>query len=161
MAVDMFLKIDGVDGEAQDDHGHSKEIVIEGWTWGMSQSGTTHVAQGGGSGKVSVQDITVTKFIDKSTPNLITACCVGKHFKEATITVRKAGEKPVEYVVIKMKDVLVTNISTGGNGGDDRISETVTLNFAEFDYTYLPQKTDGSADGKISSKFSITKNTKL
>lgn len=160
MSVDMFLKLDGIDGESVD-HKHAKEIDIEAWTWGLSQSGTTHISKGGGAGKVSVQDITVTKYVDKSTPNLITACCIGKHIKDATLTVRKAGEKPIEYVVIKLKDVLISNISTGGSGGDDRLTESITLNFAEFDYTYLPQKADGSAEGPVTSKFSIAQNTKL
>ena len=160
MSVDMFLKLDGIDGES-DDHKHGKEIDISAWDWGLSQSGTTHTSKGGGAGKVNVQDITVTKYVDKSTPNLISACCVGKHIKEATITVRKAGEKPVEYVVVKLKDVLIANISSGGSGGDDRLTESVTLNFAEFEYTYLPQKADGSPEGPVRFAFSISQNTKL
>jgi type VI protein secretion system component Hcp len=42
MSVDMFLKIKGVDGESVDSV-HAKEIDIAAWSWGMSQSGTTHV----------------------------------------------------------------------------------------------------------------------
>ena len=95
MSVDMFLKIKGVDGESADSV-HAKEIDVSSWSWGMSQSGTTHVGRGGGAGKVSVQDITITKYIDKATPNLIKACCNGKHFDEAVLTVRKAGEKPAK-----------------------------------------------------------------
>jgi type VI secretion system secreted protein Hcp len=33
MAVDMFLKIDTVDGEAQDNK-HKKEIDVLSWSWG-------------------------------------------------------------------------------------------------------------------------------
>ncbi|MFP5481708.1 MAG: Hcp family type VI secretion system effector, partial [Gammaproteobacteria bacterium] len=117
MSVDMFLKIKGVDGESVDSV-HAKEIDIAAWSWGMSQSGTTHVGRGGGAGKVSVQDISFTKYIDKATPNLIKACCNGKHFDEAILTVRKAGEKPLEYVVLTMKDVIISNVSQGGSGGE-------------------------------------------
>lgn len=160
MSVDIFLKIDGIDGESVD-HKHAKEIDIDSWTWGLTQSSTTHVAKGGGAGKVAVQDITVSKYIDKSTPNLIQACCAGRHFKEATLTVRKAGDKPVEYIKIVMKDVLISSISTGGAGSDDRLSESVSLNFAEFKYTYLPQKADGSNEGAVDAAFHIAQNTKL
>ena len=48
-------------------------------------------AQGSGSGKVAVQDISITKPLDKSSPNLIKMCCNGTHFKTATLIVRKAG----------------------------------------------------------------------
>jgi type VI secretion system secreted protein Hcp len=64
----------------------------------MSQSGTTHMGGGGGAGKVNVQDLSLTKYVDKASPNLVMATCNGKHYKEALLTVRKAGEKPIEYL---------------------------------------------------------------
>ena len=51
MAVDMFLKLTDIKGEAQDDS-HKEEIDVLAWSWGMSQSGTTHVGGGGGSVRV-------------------------------------------------------------------------------------------------------------
>ena len=59
------------------------------------------------------------------------ACCDGKHFDDATLVVRKAGEKPVEYIKIKMEEVLITSVSTGGSGGEDRLTENITLNFSK------------------------------
>ena len=81
----------------------------------MSQSGTTHMGKGGGAGKVSVNDLSITKLVDKGSPMLMISCCNGKHFKEGVLTVRKAGEKPLEYLKITMKEVLVSSISTGGS----------------------------------------------
>jgi type VI secretion system secreted protein Hcp len=160
MAVDMFLKIDDVKGESADDK-HKDMIDVLAWSWGMSQSGTTHMGGGGGAGKVSVQDISLTKYVDKSSPNLILAACNGKHFKEALLTVRKAGEKPLEYIKITMKEVLVSNISTGGSGGEDRLTENITLNFAEFKVEYTPQKPDGSGDAAVEAAWNIAKNVKV
>jgi type VI secretion system secreted protein Hcp len=147
MAVDMFLKLDGVKGEAQDKT-HGQEIDVLAWSWGMSQSGTMHIGTGGGGGKVAVHDIAVTKWIDKSSPVLMQYCSSGKQFNEGVLTVRKAGGKaPLEYVVITMKDVIVTSLSTGGSGGEDRLTENVSLNFREVKVEYQPQKADGTADG--------------
>ena len=103
MAVDMFLKIDGVPGESEDDT-HKDEIDVLAWSWGVSQSGTLHAGKGGGGGKASVQDISVTKYVDSSTPILMKYCASGEHIKNATLVVRKAGGTggPIEYVVIKM-----------------------------------------------------------
>ncbi len=155
MAVDMFLKLDGIDGESRDD-GHKKEIDVLAWSWGMSQSGTTHMGGGGGSGKVSVQDISVTKYVDASSHALMKTCSLGSHIKSGTLTVRKAGGKPLEYVVIKLEEIIVTSISTGGSGGEDRLTENISLNFAKYEYAYQPQKADGSADGgKKEWKFNI------
>lgn len=157
MAVDAFLKLGDITGESSDDK-HSKEIDILAWSWGMSQSGTTHQGSGGGAGKVSVQDLSFTHYIDRSSPTMILHCCQGTHIPKATLTVRKAGKDPLEYLIIRMEDVLITSISTGGSGGEERLTENVTLNFARFEYDYKPQKADGSGDAAVQAKYNIATN---
>ena len=76
MAVDMYLKLNGIDGESADDK-HKKEIDVLAWSWSMSQSGTTHTATGGGAGKVNVSDISVTHWLDASSTALMLACSTG------------------------------------------------------------------------------------
>jgi type VI secretion system secreted protein Hcp len=157
MAVDMFLKLGDIKGEATDDK-HAGEIEVLSWNWGMTQSGNTHNATGSGAGKVNVNDITITKYVDASTPNLMRHCARGKVCGSAILTVRKAGDKPLEYIKLALTDVLVTSISTGGSGGEDRLTETISLNFAKFNNTYTPQKPDGSGAGEIIFKYDIQKN---
>ena len=97
----------------------------------MSQSGTTHSGPGGGAGKVNVQDLSFVHYVDKASANLMKMCCNGKHFEEATLVVRKAGEMPLEYMIITMKGGLISSVSTGGSGGEDRITENITLNLKD------------------------------
>src|SRR5215467_7426071 len=98
MAVDMFIKIGDLKGESKDSK-HKDEIDVLAWSWGMSNSGSAHVGGGAGSGKVNVQDLSFTKYTDAASADLYLACCNGKHFDEALLTVRKAGgEEPVEYI---------------------------------------------------------------
>jgi type VI secretion system secreted protein Hcp len=158
MAVDMFLKLDDVKGESKDSK-HKEEIDVLAWSWGLSQSGSAHQGGGGGAGKVAVQDISLTKHVDKASPNLLKFCCSGKHFKEAVLTVRKAGEKPVEYLKITMEQVLISSVSTGGSGGEDRLTENVSLNFAKFKFEYTPQKDDGSAGSAVEAHWNIATNS--
>ncbi|MES9884682.1 MAG: type VI secretion system tube protein Hcp [Sedimenticola sp.] len=162
MAVDMFIKIGDIKGESQDSS-HKEEVDVLAWSWGMSQSGTMHIGGGGGGGKISVQDLSITKWVDKSTPNLMGYCSSGKQMAEAQLTVRKAGgDKPLEYVILTMSDVIVTSVSSGGSGGEDRLTENVTLNFAKVKYDYQPQKQDGTADGgQIKYGWDIAKNEKI
>jgi len=157
MAVDMFIKIDTVDGESRD-KAHAKDIDVLAWSWGISNSGSAHVGGGAGAGKCNIQDISFTKWVDSSTPKLALACCDGKHFKDATLVVRKAGEKPVEYLKIKIEEVLITSISTGGSGGEDRLTENVTLNFAKVSLDYVPQDAKGAAGTAIPMTWSIAEN---
>ncbi|MEN6439749.1 MAG: type VI secretion system tube protein Hcp [Syntrophobacter sp.] len=158
MAVDMLLKIEGVDGESVI-RGHEREIDVLAWSWGMSQSGSMHIATGGGSGKVSVQDIALTKRVDKASPVIWQYCCSGKHFPRALLTVRKAGDSPVEYLKIKMEKVLITSMTTGGSGGDDMVMEHIGLNFASFEMKYIPQNPDGSAGAEVTTQWNIAANT--
>jgi len=157
MAVDILLKIDGVDGESKI-AGHEDEIDILAMNWGMSNAGTMSVGGGGGSGKVDIQDLSLTKYIDKSTPSLMRSCCSGEHFTEAILTVRKSGGEALEYLVITMEKVFVTSLTTGGSGDQDRVTENVTLNFAKFKSSYTPQKDDGSGDAAIDLTWNVETN---
>lgn len=161
MAVDMFLKLDGIDGESVDKT-HAKSMDILAWSWGMSQSGTTHVGTGGGAGKVNVQDLSFTKHIDKGSHLLIMACASGKHIPKATLTVRKAGTTPLEYLKINLEDILVSSVSTGGSGGEDRLTENVSLNFARFKFIYQPQDPKGGKlGGEMIANWDVAKNVKI
>jgi type VI secretion system secreted protein Hcp len=62
-------------------------------------------------------------------------------------------------MIIKMTDVLITSISTGGSGGEDRLTENVSLNFAKVEVVYTPQAKDGSAAASVETGFDIEQNT--
>jgi type VI secretion system secreted protein Hcp len=157
-AVDMFIKIGDIKGESLDQN-HRDEIDVLAWSWGMSNDGTTHAGGGGGAGKVSMQDLSMTKYLDKSTPKILEACATGSHVPEAVLTVRKAGADPIEYLMIRMENVLVTSVSTGGSGGEDRLTENVTLNFSKVHVTYVPQDPTGGPEPPVEMSWDIVANT--
>ena len=159
MAVDMFLKLGDVKGESKDKV-HSNEIDVLAWSWGASNTGSAHHGGGAGSGKVNVQDLSFTKFVDKASPDIFLACCDGKHIKEATLVMRKAGEKPLEYLTVKMDQVMITSYSTGGSGGEDRLTENVTLNFAKVSLNYKEQTATGGVGATPSASWDIAANSK-
>jgi type VI secretion system secreted protein Hcp len=157
MAVDMFLKINGIEGESKD-KSHMKEIDVLAWSWGMSNSASAHVGGGAGAGKVHVQDLSFTKWTDSATPKLVLACCKGTHYSDATLVVRKAGDKPLEYIKIKLEEVFITSVSKGGSGGEDRLTENVVLNFGKFSLDYTPQDDKGAAGTAITAQFDVAAN---
>lgn len=157
MAVDMYIKIGDIEGESADGK-HGKEIDVLSWSWGVSQSGTTHVGGGGGAGKANVQDLSFVKYVDAATHALIKACCDGTHHKEAKLTVRKAGKTALEYIKLTLKDLIVTSVATGGSGGEDRLTETVSLNFSQFKLEYTPQKPDGTGGPTKEVAWHVSKN---
>ncbi len=142
MAVDMFLKLDGIKGESKDAK-HKEEIHIESFSWGLNQTGAGHVGGGSGAGKVHVHDVSLTKFVDKATAALMLSCASGKHIKEGLITVRKAGEKPLEYLKIKLVDILISSVQQAGHGSEF-LTENVAINFAKFHLEYQEQDEKGA-----------------
>jgi type VI secretion system secreted protein Hcp len=159
MAMDMFLVIDKIKGESQDSV-HMEVIDVLAWSWGGSQSGTTHMGGGGGAGKVNIQDFSFTKYLDASSTTLFQHMCKGTHINEALLIVRKAGDTPLEYVKIKMIDIIVTSMSTGGSGGEDRLTENVTLNFSKFNVDYLKQDETGAGKAAgVALAWDIAANT--
>ena len=160
MAVDIFLRLsNNIKWESQDDT-HRNEIDVLAWNWGLTQSGTTHVGSGGGGGKVNVQDITLTKYVDLATNDLIKRCTSGEHIESGELIVRKSGgAAPVEYFRIKLQNIMITSYSTGGaKDGLDRVQETLTLNFRKFEVAYTLQEETGAAGAETLAGWDVAEN---
>jgi type VI secretion system secreted protein Hcp len=144
---DAFLKLDGIKGESADSK-HKGEIDIMSFSWGLSQTGVQATGGGGGAGKVHFQDIHFVKKSDASSPLLMLNCATGAHIKEGNFVVRKAGGTQLEYLKIKLTDILISSFTEhGSQKGDEIPMESVTINFAKVEYQYQPQGADGKAQG--------------
>jgi type VI secretion system secreted protein Hcp len=150
-AVDMFLAIEGVPGESTDSK-HKGEIDVLAWSWGMSQQTALTMSGAASRGRGCLQDLSLTKYQDKATTKLMGAVMNGTNYPKVKLTVRKAGEFPVETMVIEMEKVYVTSLSTGGSGGEDRLTENVTLRFLGVTATYTPQDETGKSGTPIPVK---------
>jgi type VI secretion system secreted protein Hcp len=159
MAVEGFFKCGTLKGESVV-KGFEDQIQILSWSWGVSQSGTTHMASGGGAGKVNVSDLHLTHYVDAASPNLFLACCTGTHYDSATLTMRKAGGTALEYLTLTLSDVIVTSVSVSGSTGGDLLSEDFTVNFGKYKMSYQPQDNKGAKKGgAIDATYDIAKNT--
>ena len=156
-AVDYFLKIDGIEGESQDDK-HKNEIDVLSWSWGENQHGTSAAGGGGGAGKVSMQDFHFVMKVSKASPKLMLACATGEHIKKAVLTARKAGKEQQEYLKVTLSDLLVSSYQTGGSGHGDVVpTDQVSLNFSKIEVVYKEQKADGSLGGATPAGFDLKK----
>lgn len=160
MAVDYFLKIDGIPGESRDAK-HKGEIELESFSWGATNEAGPGVGGGGGAGKVAIQDLHVVKRIDKASPRLFLACASGQHYKEAVLTARKAGQAQQEYLIIKLNDVVVTSFQTGGSESSEMPHDSVSFDFGRIEVQYRPQKADGSLDAPVKAGWDVKQNKKL
>lgn len=157
---DMFLKLEGIDGESEDDK-HSDEIEVLSFSWGGSNSGGSHTMAGSGVGKSDFQDISFAKSVDKATCDLIAAVAVGKHIDEAVLTVRKAGgDDPLEYLVYTFDDVYVSSYQVSGSGGNDLPMESFSLSYGKFNVKYQKQNEDGTGEPAGEVTYSLKKAKK-
>lgn len=159
-AVDYFLKIKGVEGDATAE-GHTSEIQVESWSWGETNSGSAGAGPGQGTGKVSMMDFHFVMKANKATPKLFLACATGDHFTDATLACRKAGQKQQDYMTIKMTDVLISSYQTGGSHGEILPVDQISLNFAKIEMEYKPQKADGSLGSAINAGWDLAKVAKV
>jgi type VI secretion system secreted protein Hcp len=58
-----------------------------------------------------------------------------------------------------MEEVLITSVSTGGSGGEDRLTENVTLNFAKVTFKYTPQTPTGGEGTPLPMIYDIAANS--
>ena len=123
----------------------------------MSSTGTSHTS--GVVGKVNIQDLSLTKFVDKATPPILLKCASGAHIDQAVLVVRRPGDRPVEFIKITLFDVLVSAVSTGGSEGENRLTENVTLNFAKVRMEYIPIKEDGTVEAPVVFSWNILTNS--
>jgi len=158
MAVDYFLKIDGIEGESKDSK-HQNEIEIGSFSFGATQSGSFSAMGGGGTGKVSMQDFHFTIPTQKASPKLFKACATGEHIKNAILTCRKAGKEQQEFLKYTFTDLLVSSFQTGGSGAEP--TDQVSLNFAKIEAEYKEQKADGTLGGSIKAGYDLKKMTEV
>ncbi|WP_434113658.1 Hcp family type VI secretion system effector [Paraburkholderia caffeinilytica] len=157
---DIFLKLEGIQGESKD-HTHREKIEVLSWRWKMSQDSSMHVGSGGGIGKATVYDLEVEHYVDRASPTLMICSLTGKHIKQATLVMRKAGGSPHEYSKIVMDDVLITGVQMSCNRTGTNIVETFGLSFAKVRQEYNIQRADGGSEGVVSAGFDIKGNAQL
>jgi type VI secretion system secreted protein Hcp len=152
--VDMFLKLDGIDGESRDQD-HKNEIDIFAYSWEVSNSGSAGPAR---KTATRVKDVAVAMTANKASVAIAQACATARNIPTAVITVRKAGDKPLEFLVIKLTDVYVTRFAWTGQQKDGLPEEAVELSFAKIEQTYKPQNPDGSAGAAVTKSYDVTTN---
>jgi type VI secretion system secreted protein Hcp len=161
MAVDMFLKIDGIPGESTDAR-HRDEIDVLSYNWGESQPPTAGSAGGPAAGRVTMQDFHFAMRVNKASPKLFLACAGAAHIRNAILTVRRAGANPVEFLKWTLSNVTVASYQTASNmpaADPDPPLDQTSLRFAKIEVEYSAMRPDGSLDAPIKAGWDVQANT--
>jgi type VI secretion system secreted protein Hcp len=160
MAFDAYLKIDGIPGESSDS-GHSDWIEVLAFNHHLEQPASPTASSGGGATaeRVNHGSLDFRHLLDKASPKLYDACCTGKHIKEATLELCRAGGDKLKYMEIKLEQVLVSRVEPSGSSSDEGFpSEQVSLAYGKIKWVYTQQKRDGMGGGNVSAGWDLTAN---
>ena len=156
MAVDYFLKIEGIEGESQDKT-HKGEIELLSFNWGGTQTSSVATGSGSGAGRVNLSDFSVAKHYDKASPKLFLAMATGQHFKSGTLTARKAGKDQQEYLKVTLTDLFVTsNLVSASN---ENPSETVSFSYSKIEVDYKTQSAGGTLTTASKVQYDLKTNS--
>ncbi|MDH4239499.1 MAG: type VI secretion system tube protein Hcp [Phycisphaerae bacterium] len=146
-----YIKFDGVTGEAQDkDHKGWSDLLS--FSQGMSQPGGGSTGPTRRRGDVVLEDVQVSKELDKSSPKIAESVCKGKVYPKVeihlTASYTDAGRQT--YYAYELKNALVTSYSIGGSGqSEDVPTEQISMNFEEIKVTYTECDSKGKKKGNV------------
>ncbi len=152
-----YIKFDGVDGEAQDkDHKGWSDIASFGQ--GLNQPGGAATGATRRRGDVVMDDISISKELDKASPKIAEAICKGKVFPkvEIQLTASYTDAGRVTYYAYELKNVLITSYNIGGSGqSEDVPMEDFSLNFEEIKVTYTEADSQGKKKGNVEYSWKV------
>ena len=150
MSGDMFFKVVGsrsgiVKGEANDSI-HAGEIDLLDWSWGMRSSNAMGGA--GAAAKTAMDSLNITKCADSASTALMSVMRNNELVKKAVLTVRKAGNKPIEYFIVTIENARITSYDVCSDSGTvPRLIEKLSLSFQKISIDYFPQDITGARKG--------------
>lgn len=161
MAFDIFLKIDGIDGESTDDK-HKNEIAILSYAWGEEAQTTPPGGAGGaggGAGKLVMRDFHFSMLVSSASPKLFLACAKGEHFRNAVLAVRRAESSAAEFLKWQFTDVLISSYQTSGDGATGTLPvDHASLKFSRIELEYSPVKPDGTPGTPVKAGWDLKSN---
>jgi type VI secretion system secreted protein Hcp len=176
MAFDIFLKLDGIEGESTT-KGHDKEIQVLSYDQSIDTALYREGSGGGaGAGKSTFSGVRIRKLLDSASIPIALACASGLHIASAKIAFRRPSP-PVDFYVVTLEDVLVTHVGqcastevqaplkfeTLGKSptGPAALLEEVTLHFSTIRWEYRRIGPKGTALPPITGGWDVNANRKL
>ncbi|TFW23163.1 type VI secretion system tube protein Hcp [Massilia arenosa] len=160
MAIDVYMQIDGIKGESNDDK-HRDWIECTSVQFGVIQPKSATASTGGGhtAERCEHEDITITKLADLSSPILLQTCSSGKTIPKAKLEFMRAdgqGER-IKYFEVELENVLIGAIHPAVNEGNI-LHESVGIKYSKVKWKYTQQKVGGGSGGNTSGGWDLAAN---
>lgn len=147
--VGVFLKIDGIEGQAADS-AHQGWIAVDSFSYGISRPA-------GSSEEASHKGLTLVKGVGKASPFLYLHCSSGRPLDEVVLEVTRTAGDDVSVQEFRMRHVTITSIQTSGSSGARQATERLTLCYKSIAWTYVKiDPITGSVISELTMQWDLT-----
>lgn len=161
MAIDVYVQIDGIQGESADS-AHQGWIEATGINWGVHQPKSTTASTAGGhtAERAALSDISFSKLSDVSTPILLQTCASGKTIPRAKVEFFRADSDGtrVKYFEIELENILIGMVRPHLGGSESYLSEIINLKYSRIKWKYCQQKIGGGMAGNTTGGWDLATN---
>jgi type VI secretion system secreted protein Hcp len=160
MAIDVYLQIEGIKGESNDDK-HKGWIECTSAVWSVLQPKSATASTGGGhtAERCEHGDLVITKLADLSSPVLLQTCSAGRTLSKVKLDFMRAdgqGER-IKYYEVELENVLIGAVVPSIQPGQI-MTEHVSLKYAKVKWKYTQQKVAGGAGGNVAGGWDLSSN---
>ena len=148
--IQYFLIVPGVTGSSTDE-AHPGAIPATDFSWGTSTA-MIHLGSGSGTARPKPEPLVVTAPSSVASPELFIRSARGTHLPEVTFVVRKAGERPLDFLTLSLKDAIIAGYHQEGHESGQP-ADTVELAFRSMTQTYVAVNPDGTAAAPVTETF--------
>ena len=160
MAFDAFLYSEShktkIPGETQD-FDMEQKMAFELLSFELGAENNINIGSisgGGGAGKATFKEFTITKKTDTASAGLFHCLVAGEHFDDMFVELRRSAGSQAEgksgqtFMKFEFRLVMVQDISWSGSDGDDVCEETVILQYGAIKINYYKQDKTGKMAAK-------------
>jgi type VI secretion system Hcp family effector len=153
MSTVQFIYIEGLSGESRDEN-HIGWMDILNFRWGIQNASSPPM-----SAKASFQDLTFTKRVDRTTPDLALACAEGRRFPSASLEFTKLEVDGLfPFLKYRLYNCGIARYEPGGSD-DEGLWETIGISYDAIEWSYIERNANGAFLSPITRSFSIKWNS--
>ena len=172
--LDVFVKLDGIDGESTV-RGHENETIVLSYEQSIDLPAPPLTGGGAATGKPTFSGVRFRKPVDKGSIPLLLASAAASHIRDARFTFRRPGTGLDFYKVI-LGEVLVTHVvqragvgvqypldfNTLTSGADSAgFLDEVTLSYTKIQWEYQPISPTGAPAAVVKGGWDLKLNKKI
>jgi type VI secretion system secreted protein Hcp len=153
-----FLDLEGIEGESKDSD-YTDKIEIQSFSWGATNNSSYASGTGSGIGKGQIQNMSFSKYADKSSLKLMERVVNGKPISTGKLSLLKqSGDTKIAYLEFDLTDVVVTSFQASATGDGSLPMESFTLHFVQVQSHYKPQGNEGDPAGNVDFGWNLQQN---